>query len=272
MLSLAEYVAATADLIAIGAKYEGIILDGVQGETSKLKAVAFVRSLVPEYQKEYRQLLDETLTDAARTAVNHYANNLGLDLDEEQLSKEIVQQQYTDKFYGASLNQRLRINQGVLTRRIVQTASAAYALPKDPKPELLATIFTKPVPFGAQVPVDRRVMQGTLAKIENDVARRMAELAKVRLIRWTLSHRHTKPDICDDLAKSVNPSAVRYMKEAGIRENPRGLFLAEELPEPPHPNCQCEYSMVIAGKTIQVGRVKRTLSKIRSLLSRLRKR
>ncbi len=60
------------------------------------------------------------------------------------------------------------------------------------------------------------------------------------------------------------------MDTANINENPKGLYFVDDLPLPPHPNCQCEYGMVVKGKTQITTKIKRTLRKVQNILNRIK--
>lgn len=261
MLGLAEYVAAAAELDTIGSVYEDELRAKLTGLT-KRDAIKLARLYVPIYQRDYRALLDRTLRDIAATAVDHYADHTGVSLDRERLVEELIRRTYNERYYGATLTARLNIAQKQLERRIVQTAQVS--------PDKLSTIFTESVPFGAQNTISKRLLLGQAAKIENDTAKEMAARANIDLIRWTLSHRHATPDVCDDYSRSVSRNVVRLLDENNIEMDPKGLYLRDELPPPPHPNCQCEYAFTDLASGSRVGAVRRSIRKVRRILRQLR--
>lgn len=265
MLGLAELRAAQADLQSVGTKYDGLIADFITEDTTKVEGLTFVRSLIPDYQTEYQLVLTRMMKEVAENAIKYYEQALNIeDLDVEGLAEEIAERQFKEKYYGASLDQRLRVNERVLTRRAAMTAQAG--VPK------LAGVFTNPVPNGAQVNIDKRVLIGTAAKIENDVAKELAGRGSIRLIKWTLSGRHSITCQCDDLAAAINRDVVLYLESRDSKMNPKGLYFAENLPLPPHPNCQCEYGMVSNDKVQRPSRSQRTVKKVLSLLKRIRRK
>lgn len=263
MLGLAEYVSASAELLQIAKNTETKTAKRLVDVKNKQTAIAITRKLSNEYQEEYEQLLARTLADVSDNAVGYYGKKLNVPESKYSgVAKRITALQYEDEYFGLTLARRLLINKRRLQRNI--TASAQIGIDK------LQDVYTKAYPFGAQVNTDRRLMLSYAVRIENEVAKEMAKRADIPLIRWTLARRHRQTDICDDLANNVDKAVVAYLQEHKIKENPKGLYFADQLPQPPHPNCQCEFGMVSRDKSLRPGPVKRAAQKIKQLIKRLR--
>lgn len=263
MLGLAEYVAASAQLSQYGLKAEETMQRALDYNLSKEKMIGLAKSVASDYYAQYQELLHDTMKEVAENAVQHYADQLGMEVPEELVDK-VVKQQFKNKYYGSNLDQRLKYNHYVLQKRVDMAGRM------DPKH--LTTTYSQYPMFGSQTVTDQRVLLGTLSKIENDVAKEMAQRSDTPFIRWTLSHRHSVQDICDELAGNVDTDVSRYLAEKGIKISPKGLYFPNKLPDPPHPNCQCEYGMVRDTREIKPGRLERALRTVRKLLRKIQKR
>lgn len=263
MLGLAEYRAASADLLQQAQRTEQDIQAKISNDASASQAKSIAWSEMRKYANYNRQVLDQAMKDVAHNAVQHYANLLGVEADPE-LEDQLAQKQYTDKYYGLSLNQRLLYNERRLQGRITKSV---YVNPKH-----AGDVLTKSFPFGAHYSVDKRTLLGTLVKVENDAARAMAVKANVPLIRWTMSHQHSQPDECDTLAGNIDKRVVDYLSQNDLDIDPAGVYFVEDLPHPPHPNCQCEYAMVTSQGEEHKGTIQRAFNTVLSVLRRLRQR
>lgn len=261
MLGLAEYIVLSKELHRLGQQLETEIAARIEG-LGKRDAQKVAKEYVPQYMQRYRTLLRGGLFEIATNAIEYHDSALDTGVDRVALANAIVDRQFQEKYYGASLESRLRLSEIALNRRIIRSAQVG--------PEHVAGVFTKAFPFGAQISIDKRLMLSTSAKIENDVARVLAEKADIPFIRWTLSHRHKVKDDCDTLAEHVNRDIVMYLEEHNLKLDPKGLYFRDKLPLPPHPNCQCEYVLVSHRGRIQTGPVNRALRAVRKLIKRLR--
>lgn len=265
MLSLAEYLALSSDLQQLGRQIEDETERRIEG-LNKREAIAVARALAQEYQDGYRRILTQGLEEASRNAAMYYNKQIGSDLDVDDVVDTISKLQWRERFFGLTLPQRLAVNQRRLTRSITQSAQVDV--------RHLTNVYTETFPFGAHHNIDKRVLLGSIVKVEQDTAKHFAKKEGVPLIRWTLSHRHSMPDVCDDLASAINKDVTEYLNEQGlVSVDPRGLFFADKLPHPPHPNCQCEYMLVTEkGEEAKKGTLRRTLRKVISLLRKIRRK
>lgn len=262
MLGLPEYLAASAEVQQLGKKYDSLIGEALEGVENKAEAIRIAKAFIPRYRREYERVLKQSLYDVAWNAAEHYKNELGLERDSAALAKRLVVDHFTEKYYGASLQQRLAVREKQLTRTVTQTAQVNI--------QSLSGLFTEKIPFGAQSFVDRRILQGAAVKIEQNAAREAAKDAEAPLIRWTLSPRHAIACDCEELASAVSDEVVTYLKANSLTLDPKGLYLAANLPNPPHPNCQCEYGIVTAEREHKPTNVQRVLKRVRSIIRRIR--
>lgn len=259
MLSLAEYQGYVNDITILGQNTDQQIADNIDPEAPKADAIQQAKSVISKYQQDFKRVMDQAMFDIASNTVQHYASQVKTELPEE-LAMEIVRDQYRRRYYGATLAQRLVLMRLRLNR--VATQTAQVGVPH------LGGLFSQPIPFGAQTNVSKRLLQGTAIKIEQDAARKIAEKADYPLIRWTLSKHHVQTCQCEALASVVNKNVVNYLNEHNIDADAEGLFFRDELPDPPHPNCQCEFDLVGEDEAVpSAGR--RPIARFRRLIRKL---
>lgn len=273
MLGLAEFRAAGVQLQQLAQTYDqktatdiAPLFDdkGNMTTPNRQRAVLLTQANLNAYYDEYEQLLYSSALESGDNAASHYAKQLGSTIP-ESLVPDTVGAQYARKYYGATLAARLVFNRARLLRKANNTAAVGA--------EHLTGVLTKATPFGAQITLDRRLLLSTMVKVEHDIAKQMAKLDDIPLIRWTLSHMHKQPDVCDDLATHSSKRVVEYLEEREVPDvNPKGLYFLDDLPRPPHPNCQCEYALVAPGRPVGTGTFKRTLARMRALFNKIRKK
>lgn len=261
MLGLAEYSVLSQELYRLGSDAEKKIGDQLLPDTTKTEAIDIAKEAAFEYYDNYEQLLQAGLVEIADNATAYYGDKTGIEMPKD-FSAGIVVKAYEEDYFGATLAKRLLVNRRRLERNITRTAQVGT--------DALKGLITDPIPFGSQHNIDKRVLLASAVKIEQDVVKEFVDKHEEDpLIRWTLSSFHAVPDICDDLANSVDKGVVAYMKANNIDEDPKGLYTADSLPHPPHPNCQCEYHLVTQ-KSQSISPVKRTVRTIKNLLERFR--
>lgn len=263
MLGLAEYVAVSASLKDLAQSIEQKTTVQLSDVQNKQTAIAITRQLADEYQDEYEKLLYDGLLEVADTTATYHTKRLGSSLNPVEIAKKVLGLQLGEDYFGLSLAKRLFINHRRLVRNINNSAQVGI--------DKLSDVYTKTVPFGSQYNIDRRVLLGYMVKVEQEVAKEIARQEGRALIRWTLSHRHRQTDICDDIATNIDPKVVEYLRENNIDADPRGLYFVDDLPNPPHPNCQCEHH-IFAPDVGKPTRIRRTAQKLRNIVRRLLRR
>lgn len=220
------------------------------------------------YYENYRYtVLPSTLLDVADNSMEYYSKQLGVDVDDfDESVREIVTRQFTDKYYGKTLDERLDANAKRLARNIIRTAAVGQGF------EHLAGILTDRIPFGAQFDLDKRMMLATAVKVEQDVARYMAEKVGAQLVKWNVSPYHKVTDICDDYATYSDKAVVRYIEDNNLDISPKGVYFINQLPHPPHPNCMCEYGIITGRSEPARGIVRRSKDKLAAIINRLRRK
>jgi hypothetical protein len=240
-------------------------------EATTLKdSIKITQASAAAYHAEYEELLSTSLARTANAAVSHYVDALGSDLSEAQTNKLVKEQllkQATEPYHGATLDKRLAGSRLLNARRIQKSAYVGATL--DTRKKNLARIFFSSYPFGAQINLDRRILLGQQIKLEHDIALAVAGKANTRIVKWTLAHRHLKKDICDSYAENVDKEVAKWLKQKKITIPPAGLYFIEDVPEPPHPNCQCHLHM-LKDKKLTGSAVTRVLGRIQELLGNLR--
>lgn len=259
MLTLAEYVAARAQLERLAVRTRDTTVEHIEG-LSKDDAIIAAAKMGKAYYKDYNLLLVASMRETAYQSAKHYHKRTTIELEDFEI-EGVVRRQLTEKYYGATLIDRLKYNQQLLLRRITTAGQ------QDVKN--IPLVYFSPIGGGAQFSTDRMLLLGTLAKIEQDIAREVASKTEHKLVRWALSHRHKQPDVCDALATTVDKRVVAYINEHNLKMNPKGLFFIDDLPVPPHPNCQCEYGIVRGSEYIKPGTVERSLDRMRKLVRKI---
>lgn len=261
MLGLAEYVVISQEILRLGQEAEANVANQLTPGMTKQKAISITKDEMLAYYDNYQTALENGLEEIANNAVGYYSDQAEVDVP-EGLANKLVKSAYGEKYYGATLLQRLVVNKKRLERNITRSAQVSQ--------EALTKVITDPIPFGSQYHVDKRVLLATAAKLEQDTAKEFARKEQHPLINWKTSSFHAKPDVCDDLANAVDKTVVSYIKSNKLDIDPRGVYFQDKLPLPPHPNCQCEYGLVREAKSTSKGAVKRTVSTIRNLLRRFK--
>lgn len=272
MIARAEFLEASKKLTALASSYETRTSERLDEITTLDRAIKATRQLAKGYHTDYRTLLSNSLVQTGVTTADHYNNVLNAGLSQKELNKIIEEQivkQSKQKYYGATLDQRLAASRLMNETRIRKSAYVGATL--DTRKLNLSRIFTNSYPFGAQVNLDQRILLGQMVKLEHDLALVIAEKADIKVVKWTLSHRHKKRDICDTYAEAVDKDVVKYLRKEKIKADPKGLYFIKNVPEPPHPNCQCHLTM-LDGKKLAGGKVRRTLRRARQLLGNLLQR
>lgn len=259
MLSLAEYQAYVNDITVLGQDTDQQIGDQIEG-VPKLNAINQTKDIASDYVNQLKSIMDQALLDVASNSLHHYQQQLGQELPED-IIKDVVKDQYRHRYYNATLQQRFILMRLRLNRVATQTGHVGV--------QHLSGLFSKPFPFGAQTNVSKRLLQGTTIKVEQDVARKVADKTDTPFIRWTLSKYHIHTCQCEDYASRVDKKVTEYISKNQLDIEPEGLYFVDDLPDPPHPNCQCEFNLVGHDEEIVPGRGRRPFHKLRSLIRKL---
>lgn len=260
MLSEAEYQVHASDIDTLGQNYDQQIGDAIPDDMYKGPAIQAAKSFSFPYQKDLKQILDNALYQIAQNAVVHYQSQISTPLP-ESLAKDLVKDQYRKKYYGGTLASRIVMMRLRLNRVVHQTAQVGIGH--------LSGLHSNPIPFGAQSNISKRLLQGSAIKVEQDTARKVADLADYPLIRWTLAKNHTHYCECETLASRVDKDVIKYLTEHELDIEPEGLYLKDDLPLPPHPNCRCEWSLVKSDHEAVPSEGRRPVEKFRSLVRKV---
>lgn len=269
MITRTEYSEANSNLQQLATRFETAAANQLVKQTNLTDSIETVRKLSALYHGEYEELLSSSLAKAGVTAAAHYNTSLAAGLSTSELSelvKEQILRQDVERYYGATLSERVSASKLMQETRIKKSAQVGASL--ETRQKNLSRVFNKPYPFGAQVNLDQRILLGQLVKLEHDIGLAIAKKTDIRVVKWTLSHKHTKKDICDALATDVDPKVVKWLNDNQIKISAKGLYFIEKVPNPPHPNCQCHLQM-LKDKELRGGRIRRTLRRLRELLGNL---
>ena len=270
MITKPEYVAGTKDLVVAAKALEAKMSQQLLATKTLIESIKVAQQTAAEYHAGFEDLLSTTLARVGNTAVDHYDDVLGTELttrQKNQIVKEQILKQDREKYYGATLDQRLTGSRRMNAVRIRKSAHVGKSL--DTKKLNLTRIFLHSYPFGAQVLLDQRIMLGQSLKLEHMIGLAVAKKAGVEIVKWSLSERHPKRDICDDYAESVDKAVVKWLKKKDVDISPQGLYFIDDVPEPPHPNCQC-YLRMLKDKDLSPTIADRAWKWLKDLLGRLR--
>lgn len=261
MITRPEWAAASAQLEAIAQENEARLRTILSAQPSLDAAIAVTRQQSAIYHAAFESHLADSLVQGALTTVDHYDKELGLNLSEAErntIAREYVQKQYVENYYGATLTTRLHWSRFMQEQRIMR--SSRVGLKFHTRLENLARVFVYQYPFGSALAHDKRIMLSQMVKVEHDIAREMGRRANVELVKWTLSHTHKVKDICDELAADTDP-------DIGMP----GVYRLEDVPPPPHPNCQCTLVFLHKDRVTSTF-AERAVEKLKELWGKLRKR
>lgn len=205
-------------------------------ETSLYRAVKKAGTIGNDYHGEIYTTVFKRLRDIGENAVSYYAPELDAATQTQAVDlalDEIVH----SKYYGLTLPQRLR--QSRLNLQLSIRRSAAVGAKHDTRLLNVTRVLTDSYPFGAQQSWDTRLFLAEAVRMEHIIAKNIASRKAYKLVRWTLSHSHARPDVCDKLAEAVDDHVVAYLKHETIDVDPTGVYFLEHSPPIPHPNCQC---------------------------------
>lgn len=272
MIAKAEYLGYAASLLEMGQGKETQTRALLLSAQSITEAVKVGQDMLVDYHAGFEDLLSTSLADTGVTAVDHYDKQLNLHLtgaEKNEIVAEAIQKQVHIPFYGQTLDERLQYSRMTAQTRLYRSSVVGAKL--DTRKENIARMFVQPYPYGAAVTHDTRILLSQSVQLEHDIAKAMAEEANVTIVKWTLSHQHKKRDICDDYAEVVDKAVKTYLRNREIRVDPKGCYFLNEVPLPPHPNCQCSLSMLHNGSFTSTV-VRRALEKLVELLGKFRKR
>lgn len=256
MINRPEYVALSAQLSRLIASYQAQLMAQTVGLDANAR-VEVARILFKSFHEDYVELFAIGMREAAETALIHYGKELSIPVDDD-LADQIVGDHLYGKYYGLTANQRLAILNRSLQRRI----TIAKGIKSDTAEPLTNALSQQEYGY-------KRMLLGGIVKVEQDAVVEMAGKVDDPFIRWVLSPRHSRACTCEDLASAIDKQVVKYAEEHDLRINPKGLYFKDNLPNPPHPNCQCGYS-IVSGTRVTKNSVRRSVNKIRSILRRIR--
>lgn len=261
MLGLVEYNVISQEILGLAEAAQNNVASKLDPDMTKQQSIKIAKKEMFSYYDDYQTSLKDGLNDIATNAIEHYAGQTTTDVP-KGLAEKVVGQIYEERYFGASLITRLAVNRKRLERTVTQSAQVSQAA--------LSGVLTESVPFGAHYGIDKRVLLASSERAEQLTAQYFASQEEHPFLRWNVSDRHKGPDTCDDLANNIDKLVVAYLKEHNLDIDPKGLYFQDQIPHPPHPNCQCEFGLVSSDKDVSKNIVKRTTGAISKLLRRFR--
>ena len=273
MISKAEHQIAQNKLLNLAETVTASLTQAIAEVTSKDHAFTLAKVYIEHYHTQGEVEILNGLRQVGRRAAEHYNQVLTLGLEGEELEalvEDLLREQLVNPYHGANLEQRLFRTKMISMQRLRKASVTGSGL-ETRKANLTRHLLHK-YPYGAQLSVDKRVLLAQAVYLEHEIAKNLAKKAEVRYAVWTLSHQHSTPDICDHLARQVDPSIKEALANTAI--SPEGVYTLKNLPALPHPNCRCTLRFIHEGsvtpKTSQ--RTKEAFNWLRRILQKTRLR
>ena len=272
MIARAEHTATQIQFDGIAEQTAQALAEQLQGITDARKSVTLGLQMLEQYHDEINKTLLQGLHDVGFRAAAHYNQILDLGLTEDALHARVIshiERQFKEPYHGANLGDRLYMNKIGSTTKFTKASNTGAEL--STRQQNLVRHFAHPYPYGAQVNRDKRILLAQAVFLEHSLAKDLGQEAGVQFVAWTLSHQHSKPDICDHLAAQITPKVAQALKEAKIKLDPKGVYFIGETPNLPHPNCRCTLRYVKDQK-LTPSTAKRSAAALRKLWNIIRRR
>lgn len=155
-----------------------------------------------------------------------------------------------DKFKGKTLDQRLRISKEKARRRLKNELknSTTKKGAKTSRQKALNFLTdnregARSLQGGSNYKYNERLLVSEFNRAKQDTMREVAKELGM-LTKWTLSPNHNIEDICDIHAESTGNIANEIIEKYKLSIFKDGVYAGEEIPEYPHPYCQCDINPV----------------------------
>lgn len=217
-------------------------------------------SAIHDMRREAQATIMSNVEKSAREEVARHNSILvshGLpplsDSRSEQLAMKAVRQSRS-AFAGATLNQRLSMSEMQAKGRVRQELSFAAIGDKNTQESARARVReyltdaregARSLLGGSNFKYNDRMIQSEMARIGQNTSKMFLEETGL-LGRWTLSANHKKRDVCDIHAESIGAKADELIKKYDLGIAPEGAYASDEIPEYPHPYCQCSIHPILS--------------------------
>lgn len=272
MISKGEHAAAHVDLSELANQYSVKTEEALKGLDTDLASLRAAKNLADEYHAKAKNLTLESLHTIGLNTASHYNKVLELHKDPaelDELVKNLISQQMSEPYHGANLADRLKMNRVQGMVRLTKSSKTGADIIT--RHRNLVRYFAQPYPHGAQVSYDTRILTGQAVLLEHQIAKSLGVEASKDFVVWTLSGKHSKRDLCDELAEAVDKSVEKALQAADINIPSDGVYFLNQVPNPPHPNCQCTLRFIAGGK-VDTSTPTRPLATLRKLWAKLTKK
>ena len=175
------------------------------------------------------------------------------ELEQERLRNQAIAKSL-GTFKGATLEKRLDVSKRLANKRLRQeiTLSDTKKGVEESRKRALAFMTDnretgRSLIGGSNYKYNERILVSEYNRAKQEASREiMKELGL--LGRWTLNSRHKIYDICDEFAEKTGEQASKLLASLNVsifELDPRGVYTADELPDYPHPYCQCSIEPVL---------------------------
>ena len=236
-------------------------LSGIYGdkiEPSQYKSIERkinneLRNLLQENRSVLMSMTDRKVRDEI-ARMNEVFQKAGLppmtDVQMERLQNSVIQN-LQKKFKGATFDQRMKVSQRLAKNRLKSEvlASQDKRLGESAKNRVTGFLTDRrengrSLVGGSNFKYNERILVSEYNRAKQETMKEV--LAEYEMLaRWTLSADHKLYDICDILATETGVKAERFIRENGLDIEMEGVYEPSELPEYPHPYCQCDIVPVI---------------------------
>lgn len=156
------------------------------------------------------------------------------------------------EFKGATMDKRLEVSRKKINQRYrkeiprATTEKGLKNAKKDTYKYMTDSRETgRSLRGGSSFKYNERLLISEQERANQEATKKLAEM-KDLLMSWNLNPSHKIYDICDEHATTVGVEAQRYISKYEIQDvEMEGLYTSAEVPEYPHPYCQCMLDIVL---------------------------
>lgn len=220
------------------------------------KVVSKINKVTGELHSETRANIMSSIENNVSKIIqseNAKLKKLGLppltNVDVERLQNNVMKNSMS-KFKGATLDKRLKTSKNMANERLKYEAriSTDEERAKDRKQKAMDFLTDKresgrSLIGGSNYKYNERILVSEFNRSSQDAMKEYLKELNI-LGRWVLSSKHNIRDVCDKIAEQTGARANRLIDKFNIRVNREGVYTSEEIPEYPHPYCQCRIDPV----------------------------
>lgn len=233
-------------------------LNYARAENSSKK---LAQNLTKDVKSSISQSTDNKIEQTIDKLDKEMKNTLGVGLTNSQKASMMSKAKgtVTGKFKGLTLSQRLKNSQDIVQQRMTQYAKQGMIKGQQGVNKFNALRFINTpssqglISGGSIINRNSRLAISEINRAEQNTT--IAFLDELNLLgRWTLGSNHKKYDICDIHAQNTGEQAQKLLEETRLQINAQGVYTAKEMPQYPHPYCECHidplYSLELGMATV----------------------